>query len=260
MQDRGLVSIITPTYNCGRFIGETIESVQAQTYPNWEMLIIDDCSTDDTAATVKRYSEKDHRIKYHCLDKNSGAAVSRNTALQMAKGRWIAFLDSDDLWAPEKLEHQIDFMRNNNYSFSSTERDEINEQSEFTGNVFSGPDRVTKLKMYCYCWPGCLTVMYDADKIGLIQIPDIKKNNDYAIWLRAVKKADCFLLHENLAHYRVRKGSISNVNHLHLIKWHYKLFRDVENLSIVKSLFWTGCNIFFGIVKRVRYVKRIRKN
>ena len=108
-----LVSIITPTYNCGRFIAETIESVQAQTYTNWEMIIIDDCSTDHTDEIVAMYSERDSRIKYHCLKRNSGAAIARNTALRMAVGRWIAFLDSDDLWHPEKLERQVKFMIDN---------------------------------------------------------------------------------------------------------------------------------------------------
>ena len=112
-----LVSIITPTYNCAKFIEETIRSVQAQTYLNWEMIISDDCSTDNTREIIAPYLESDSRIKYICNDKNSGAAITRNNALRQAKGRWIAFLDSDDLWLPEKLEKQIAFMETNGYAF-----------------------------------------------------------------------------------------------------------------------------------------------
>ena len=154
MDDLGLVSIITPTYNCGRFIGETIESVQAQTYTGWEMIIVDDCSSDNTRKVVEEYQKNDSRIQYYCLEKNSGAAIARNIALQLAKGRWIAFLDSDDLWDPTKLEHQIKFMLENGYYFTCTERNVIDEQSKPIGKYLSGPKRISELGMCCYSWPG----------------------------------------------------------------------------------------------------------
>ena len=118
MQDFGLVSIITPTWACAEFIGETIKSVLAQTYRNWELLIQDDCSTDGTAEVVEPYALADSRIKYECNQKNSGAAITRNNALLRANGRWMAFLDSDDLWEPAKLEKQLRFMYGNGYKFS----------------------------------------------------------------------------------------------------------------------------------------------
>ena len=118
--------------------------------------------------------------------------MSRNTALRHAKGRWIAFLDSDDLWGPTKLEKQIKFMEENGYAFSYTGYQEIDSDSKTTGVFVSGPKHVTKQGMYNFCWPGCLTVMYDASKIGLIQIEDIKKNNDYAMWLKVIKKCDFY--------------------------------------------------------------------
>ena len=257
MQDIGLVSIITPTYNCGKFITETILSVQAQSYPNWEMIIVDDCSSDDTKVVVEQLQKNDSRIKYHCLEKNSGAAVARNTALRLANGKWIAFLDSDDLWRPEKLEHQIKFMLDNGYHFSCTERDVIDEQSQPLGKYLSGPEKVTKFGMLCYCWLGCLTVMYDRDRVGLIQIKDIKKNNDYAIWLKAVKKANCYLLKENLGSYRIRSGSISRHSAIKLIKWHYKLFREAEGYNPITASLLTGLNMVGGCVKKVFYVKRL---
>lgn len=249
-----LVSIIMPSYNTAKFIEETISSVLAQTYTNWELVIIDDCSTDDTDEIIMPYL-MDLRIKYIKNEKNSGAAISRNRALREAKGKWIAFLDSDDLWHPEKLEKQIAFMEKNNCHFSYTEYSEIDEMSKPLGKSVSGPKKITKTGMYNYCWPGCLTVMYNADVIGLIQIEDIKKNNDYAMWLKAIKKADCYLLEENLAFYRKRAGSISNHSYKALIKWHYKLFREAEGNNVVMSTLLTCRNLGFGVWKKLKYVK-----
>lgn len=257
MQERELISIITPTYNCGSFIAETIESVQAQTYQNWEMIIVDDCSSDNTKEIVERYQKNDPRIQYLCLEKNSGAATVRNTALKLAKGRWIAFLDSDDLWSPDKLERQIDFMVSNDFHYSYTRYEEIDEQDSPLGVLVSGPRHVNKIGMFSYCWPGCLTVMYDRNVVGLIQIPNIKKNNDYAMWLKTIKKADCYLLPENLAKYRKRTGSISSGSYTSLIKWHYRLFRDVENMSKFTSTILTANNLFWGVIKKLFYVKKM---
>lgn len=242
-----------PSYNTDRFIKETIESVLSQTYTNWELLIVDDCSTDNTDAVVTAFD--DSRIRYMKNEKNSGAAVSRNRALREAKGKWIAFLDSDDLWEPEKLEKQIAFMQNNGYHFSYTKYIEIDEASAPSGRIVTGPEKITKTGMYNYCWPGCLTVMYDAKKIGLIQIADIKKNNDYAMWLKVCRKANCYLLDETLAKYRKRSGSISNHGYMKLIRWHYKLYREAEHRSVLVSAINTGRNLFFGVLKKIKYVQ-----
>lgn len=249
-----LVSIIMPSYNTAKFISETVESVSAQTYPNWELIIVDDCSTDDTDAVVRPYLVDD-RIRYIKNEKNSGAAFSRNRALREAKGKWIAFLDSDDVWLPEKLEKQIEFMEKNDYHFSYTNYIEIDEESKTNGKRVTGPKKITKHGMYNYCWMGCLTVMYDAETVGLIQIADIKKNNDYAMWLKACKKADCYLLDEVLAKYRKRSGSISNHGYTKLIKWHYKLYREAEKKSSLVSAFLTLRNLFWGVWKKIRHVK-----
>ena len=249
-----LVSIIMPSYNTGRFIRETIESVLAQSYPAWELIIVDDCSTDNTDYVVNQYLT-DERIRYIKNDTNSGAAVSRNRALREAKGKWIAFLDSDDLWEPDKLQRQISFMRDNGYHFSYTNYIEIDEESKANGKSVTGPKRISKHGMYNYCWMGCLTVMYDADTVGLIQIADIKKNNDYAMWLKACKKADCYLLDESLARYRKRSGSISNHGYMKLIKWHYRLYREVEKQNVFMAAANTVRNLWFGVYKKIKYVK-----
>ncbi len=249
-----LVSIIMPSYNTARFIGSTIDSVIAQSYINWELIIVDDCSTDNTDAIINPYLT-DKRIHYIKNDVNSGAAVSRNRALREAKGKWIAFLDSDDLWEPNKLQRQISFMEDNAYHFSYTNYIEIDEESVPNGKRVTGPKRITRHGMYNYCWMGCLTVMYDAEKMGLIQIEDIKKNNDYAIWLKACKMANCYLLDETLAKYRKRTGSISNHGYIKLIKWHYKLYREAEKKNAIISALLTARNMFFGLMKKIIYVK-----
>ena len=251
-----LVSIITPTWNCAPFICETIKCVLAQTYQNWELIISDDCSTDNTYDVVEPYLAMDSRIKYIRNDHNSGAAVTRNNALRIAKGRWIAFLDSDDLWLPEKLEHQVRFMEENNYAFSYHEYTEMSEAGEDLGVYVSGKKRVSKFDMFACCWPGCLSVMYDAEKIGLIQINDIKKNNDTAMWLKVVRKAPCYLLKENLARYRRRKNSITPKPLRQRIWAHYPLFRVAEEMNPVRATFWTLMNVVGNAYKKMFFVKK----
>lgn len=251
----GLVSVIMPSYNTAPFIKDTIQSVLNQTYPYWELIIVDDCSTDDIDEVISIINNE--RIRYFKNEKNSGAAVSRNKALREARGQWVAFLDSDDLWMPDKLEKQIKFMEENGYSFSYTNYEEIDVDGNKTGVNVSGPKKISKTGMFNYCWPGCLTVMYDANKIGLIQIHDIKKNNDYAMWLKVCKKADCYLLNECLGKYRKgRVGSISTHSIKTMISWHYKLYHEAEDMNCVKSLINTGRNLVFGFYKKKRYVKR----
>ena len=256
MRDCGLVSIITPTWNCAHFICETIHSIQAQTYQNWELIISDDCSTDNSYKVVEPFLE-DPRIHYICNEKNSGAAITRNNALKVAKGRWIAFLDSDDLWLPEKLEHQLKFMVENGYAFSYHEYTEMSEDGRDLGVYVSGKKHVNKFDMFACCWPGCLSVMYDAEKVGLIQIRDVKKNNDSAMWLKVIRKTDCYLLKENLARYRRRKGSITPPSIKDRIGWHYKLFHDAEQMNPVAATFWMCMNVVGNSFKKLFYVKHV---
>lgn len=252
-----LVSIIMPSYNCGKYVEETIRSVQAQTYTNWEIIFMDDCSTDDTVRRVTVMGGDDSRIKLFQNKFNSGAAVSRNNALREAKGRWIAFLDSDDLWEPTKLEKQVRFMEEDGYAFSYTEYQEMDSEGALTGVVISGPEHVTRQGMYNFCWPGCLTVMYDREKIGLIQIEDIKKNNDYAMWLKVCKKADCYLLPEVLARYRRgRSGSVSSHGIMTMIGWHYKLWHEAEKRNALIAAYYTCLNLVCGFYKKLKFVKK----
>lgn len=251
-----LVSIIMPSYKCGRFIEESIRSVQAQTYQNWELIVVDDCSGDNTISIVLDFKKNDDRISLFQNSSNSGAAVSRNVALKNAKGRWIAFLDSDDLWEATKLEKQIKFMEEKGYAFSYHEYVEIDEQDKELGVRVSGKEHVNKFDMFSCCWPGCLSVMYDASKIGLIQIRDIKKNNDTAVWLKVIRKADCYLLPEILGRYRRRANSITPKPLWKRIWAHYPLFRVAEEMNPVTATFWVIMNVFGNAFKKWKYVKR----
>ena len=256
MAHYGLVSIIMPNYNCGRFVAQSIECVLAQTYQNWELIIVDDCSTDNSHEVIMEYAKKDERVVYLRNDRNSGAALSRNYALREAKGRWIAFLDSDDLWLPQKLERQLTFMVQKDYHFSYHEYVEIDEDSRLLGVHVSGIRKVGKWDMYGCCWPGCLAVMYDRDFVGLVQINDIRRNNDTALWLKVIEKSPCYLLPENLAQYRRRRNSITPKTLRQRIWAHYPLFRIGCEMNPVLATFWTLANVLGNGVKKMFYVKR----
>ena len=254
----GLVSIIMPSWNTAKFIGESIQCVLNQTYTNWELLIVDDCSTDDTDKVVKPFLN-DTRVRYLKNEKNSGAALTRNRAMREAKGAWIAFLDSDDLWMPEKLEKQIGFMQKHGYVLSFTEYEKIDEEGQPLNIYVSGPDIVNRRKMYRYDYIGQLTMMYSAKHFGLIQIKDIKKNNDYAIRLQLYKKhgTQAHLLKENLAKYRVRKKSISHDKLSKKLKSHYDLFHYCDEKPAPVA-FWFACwNMFWGILKKKKYERHV---
>lgn len=255
----GLVSIIMPSWNTARFIGKSIKCIIDQTYQNWELLIVDDCSTDNTDDVVKPYLS-DPRIKYFKNEKNSGAALTRNRAMREAQGEWIAFLDSDDLWMPEKLEKQIAFMNENGYVLSYHEYVKIDEDDKPLNIYVSGPDVVNKRKMYNYDYIGQLTMMYSAKHFGLIQIKDIKKNNDYAIRLQLYKKdsrVEAHLLKENLAQYRIRKKSISHDKLSRKLKSHYDLFHMCDEKPAPLA-FWYACwNMWFGLQKKRNYEKSV---
>lgn len=246
-----LVSIIIPTYNCGKYIAETLDSVEKQTYKNWEIIIIDDCSSDETKNIVSEYSRNDSRISYHCLDKNSGPAVARNRGLEFASGRYIAFLDSDDLWYPEKLERQISWMQINHYDISCTRYALIDEHGEMLGIIKKPLDKVDYKKLLLGNRIGNSTVIYDRYKIGNITVPLIRKRNDYALWLKILKKEQyVFGFQEVLMYYRIRKDSVTrSSSKFSLIKYHWELFRNIEHLSYIQSF---GNIIYLVITKLLK--------
>lgn len=245
-----LVSVIMPSFNTGEYIAASVESVLAQTYPNWELLIVDDCSTDNTTEVICRY--QDPRIILLKNKTNSGAALSRNYALREAKGRWIAFLDSDDTWEPKKLEKQLCFMQENGYAFTFTDY-RICLNGVWIPYINTGPDVVNKRKMYNYCYFSTITVMYDRSVIGLIQIADMRKNNDYAMWLQAIEKSDAHRLPECLSYYIKHDDSITGGSKLRLVKWHYRLFRQALGKNPVTAAVLTANNLVHGVWKKLHY-------
>lgn len=246
-----LISIITPTYNCGKFIAETIVSVQNQTYKNWEMIIVDDCSKDETEKIVKNYQQKDKRIKYYKLEKNSGAAIARTTAMQLAKGHYMAFLDSDDLWMNDKLEKQLKFMKENNYFFSCTAYEQIDEENRSLNKIINPVKKCSYNRLLLDCPVGNSTVMYNVEKMGKFEVPDIRKRNDDALWLQMLKKEEyIYGFNEVLMKYRIRKNSISS-NKLKVIKYHWVLYREIEHLGILRSLF----HIFYWCLIKIFKIK-----
>lgn len=244
----GLVSVIMPTYNCAAFIAETIASIQNQTYENWEIEIVDDCSTDNTKEIVEAMAQRDGRIHYHCLDTNSGAAVARTQAMKMAQGEYMAFCDSDDLWLPEKLERQLKFMRENDYAFSCTAYEQIDEQGTPLGRVIKTVTKTDYNRLLLDCPVGNSTVMYHVGKMGKFEVPNIRKRNDDALWLTMLKKEKYIWgMPDVLMRYRIRSNSLSS-NKLKVIKYHWILYRDIEHLSVFRSAFhicwWCFLKVF----------------
>ena len=230
------VSIIMPADNVSRHIEETVNSVIRQTHTNWELLIVDDCSTDNTVAMIQSFHETDSRINVYELEKNSGAAVARNKAIEQATGDYLAFLDSDDLWEAEKLEKQLTFMIENNYLFTSTNYIEVNEATGETIGVVQSYPELDYEGLLKHC-PGNSTVMYNVSELGKFYIPDIKKRNDFVMWLQVIKKAKkLYGLDENLTTYTIREGSLSK-DKKDLVKYQWTVYRDIEGLSFIKSLY-----------------------
>ena len=234
----GLVSIIMPAYNSEKYIGETIESVLAQTYQNWELLIVDDCSTDNTPNIVRSYLAKDSRFKYYRLSQNLGAAAARNKAMYEATGEYMAFLDSDDLWYKEKLQKQTDFMNQEKINFSYTSYERIEECSNKLPQRVICPKQTSYEKLLLGNTIGNSTAMYSVKSLGKFNIPLIRKRNDYALWLRILKKEKYAVgISDVLMKYRVRSDSLSS-NKIELLKYNWQLYRNIEELNMLKSLFY----------------------
>ena len=242
------VTIIMPSYDSEKFIIESIESVLAQTYSNWELIIVDDCSPDDSNKIITKYVDSDGRIKLIKLQKNSGPAVARNTAIEAASGRYIAFLDSDDVWLPNKLETQINFMHDNDLAFTYSSYRLVGEDNEHLG-VFITKDKISYFDILKTCSVGCLTAIYDTKKIGKQYMPLILKRQDYGLWLKILKLiGETKGISEPLATYRIRKNSVSS-NKVKAAKYQWKIYRDIEKLSFLKSLYYFVFYAYNGVTK-----------
>jgi glycosyltransferase involved in cell wall biosynthesis len=245
-----MVSIITPSYNSSRFIAQTIESVLSQTYDNWEMIIVDDVSPDNSNEIIEKYVQRDSRIKLLKLEKNSGPAVARNRAIEEAIGRYIAFLDADDLWMSDKLQKQIDFMKTHNYELTYTAYETMSEDGVNLHFTITPPKKLNYQELLKANKIGCLSAIYDSKRIGKVYMPLIKKRQDYGLWLRVLKKVDyAYGMDEVLGRYRIMSNSVSS-NKLDLLKYNYRLFKEHENFSTLKSLYYLSWNIYIKLMKK----------
>jgi teichuronic acid biosynthesis glycosyltransferase TuaG len=247
-----LVSIITPVYNSAIYIDETINSVLKQNYQNWEWLIVDDLSTDNSVDIIKKYSNIDFRIKLIVSKTNEGSGPARNIAIKNAKGKYLAFLDSDDLWHKNKLLIQIKFMQERDSAFSYTSYNYIDENSNLINEIYHVSNRSIDYDFLLKKTDiGCLTAIYDVEKIGKMYMPNLRRKQDYALWLAILKKGfKADPLDKVLASYRVRKGSATS-NKIILIRLHYSFLRKTQNLNCAMSFYYTvlwgmnGVNKFF---------------
>lgn len=243
-----LISIITPLYNGSDYLEKAIQSVISQTYRNWEMIIVDDCSKDDSLEKAQRYAALDARIKVLELAQNSGAAVARNAAIEAAGGRYVAFLDSDDLWRADKLEKQINFMEANQVAFSYSAYEKVDENGRIFG-VVGVPQKVSYTDLLKVCSIGCLTAIYDTKVLGKVYMPINTKREDYATWLAILKKIDyAYGMNEVLAQYRVYDSQTSSKK-AKMAKENWRLYRDVEKLGLLKSVYYFSHYAIRGVLR-----------
>ena len=244
-----LVSIITPVYNAEKFIQDTIHSVQNQSYQHWEHLLVDDCSSDNSQIIIEELARKDSRIKYFKLDKNWGPAVARNKAIELAQGRYLAFLDADDLWFEFHLKASLDFMKINSHAFVFASYKRSNENLEFVYSDFVVPEKVSYTDILKSNSIGCLTVVVDTQILGKKYMPLIRKRQDMGLWLKYLKEAQyAYGIRKPHAIYRIRENSLSR-DKKSLIKYQWEFYRKVENLSFLYSLYFLLFWMYFGYKK-----------
>lgn len=242
------VSVVMPVYNGEAFIAESIRSVLQQSFQDWELIVVDDASADASVDLVRALCAEDERIRPIQLEQNSGAAVARNTAIESARGRYIAFLDGDDLWLPHKLERQVAFMEQTGAAFSCSAYEKIDANGNPLGQV-GAPAKVMYSDLLKTCSIGCLTAIYDTKHFGKVYMPNIRKRQDFGLWLELLKRTKfAYGLNEVLAQYRVRPDSIS-ANKLSAAKHQWMIYRDVEKLSLPASSHYFAHYAVRGLLK-----------
>lgn len=246
------ISIITPSFNSERYIEKTIKSIIAQSHSDWELLIVDDFSKDRTEEIVTNYQKEDPRIRFFKQKSNQGAAAARNLAIKNANGFYLAFLDSDDLWKPEKIQHQLEFMQKYNLGFSFTayeliDKNDAKKNKEIDTNSKSPVNYKDMLAKKATI--GCSTVMLDRRIIGEVEMPLIRTGQDYALWLSILKRGHtAHLLREVLTSYRITPDSISS-NKLKKAKRQWFIYRKLEKLNLIKSIYYFICYAFRAVFR-----------
>ena len=244
-----LVSIITPTYNSAKYIAETIQSAQNQTHKNWEMIIVDDCSQDNTVEIIQDLMEEDHRIHLFQLSKNSGAAKARNFGIEKVTGKYMTFLDADDIWFTDFMQNSIETIKTTgiNFVFSSYKRS--NEKLEFVYSDFVVPEKVTYTDILKTNSISCLTAFINVEALGIKKMPDILKRQDMGLWLKYLKEIPfAYGIQEPKAIYRIRENSLSR-NKKNLLKYQWQFYREVEKLSFLSSIYYMLHWMYRGFMK-----------
>ena len=232
-----LVSIITPCYNSEQFIVETYQSIFNQTYKNWEWIIVDDCSKDNSVELIKSFN--DDRVKLFVQDNNQGAAVARNKALDIAKGKYITFIDSDDLWLPNFLETTINYLENNNENLVYTSYKRVDENLNFALNDFIAIDKINRNRILYNCPIPMLTSVYNASEIGIVKFPDVELREDHAMWIDLLERTKyARAIKESLAIYRMRENSVSR-NKWNIAIKQYNVYKKYLRMNIIQSSYYT---------------------
>jgi len=251
-----LVSVIIPTFNSEKYISDTITSVLNQTYQNWEIILVDDASTDETQTIIAPFLT-DKRIKLYPLEKNSGTGVVRNFGVSKATGKYISFLDADDLWKREKLEKQIDFLKANQIPFTFSFYDCIDEQGNSLNKRIEAPRNLSYTQLFFCNYVGNLTGIYDVEYFGKISISSIRKRQDWMHWLTILKKIKkAKPVPESLALYRIRDNSLST-SKTALIQYNFAVYRQFHGFNVVVSSLCMIGFLFTQLVLKPRYCKAI---
>lgn len=246
------ISIITPCYNSVRFIDTTIKSVLQQTNPNWEMIIVDDCSTDGSDLIIKKYSEQDERIRYMKTDKPSGSpTLPRNIGIENASGRFIAFLDSDDVWLPTKLEEQIKLFEDDRVAIAYCNYEKIDEEGRRNNRKVIAPSSTSYKEILKENVIGCLSAVYDSNRVGKVYFSKVG-HEDFVMWLTILKKG--FIAKNTntvAALYRIQNNSLSS-NKLKALSWTWNIYRNVEHLPFIRSCYYF---LHYAVRTGLKYLK-----
>ncbi|MFA9192416.1 glycosyltransferase family 2 protein [Flavobacterium sp. FZUC8N2.13] len=254
--ENALVSVIIPIFNSEKYISDTIISVQNQTYQNWEMLLVDDVSTDETQTIITSFLV-DKRIQFYPLEKNSGTGVARNFGVAKANGKYISFLDADDLWKSDKLEKQINFLQTHKLPFTFSFYDCIDEQGNSLNRRVEAPRNLSYRQLFFCNYVGNLTGIYDVEYFGKISISNIRKRQDWMHWLTILKKIKTAKpVPESLAFYRIRENSLST-SKTALIQYNFAVYRQFHGFNLVVSMLCMIGFLFTQLVIKQCYSKAI---
>jgi glycosyltransferase involved in cell wall biosynthesis len=253
-----MVSIITPVYNCEEFLEECIQSVLNQTLKDWELILVDDCSTDSSSIIINKYVALDSRIKLYSLNKNVGAGIARNKGIEISRERFIAFLDSDDYWHRNKLKLQIEYMIQENIDFSYTNFFELDKEDKVSKIILT-PKSVNSFSLLFNNYIKTLTAIYDTKRIGKTYMPNYRKRQDWGLWFNLLYKTNkAYRFTEPLAYYRTSNTSLSK-NKLKLVKENFNFYRFFLQKNILESLIMIILFFVVHFTFKMFFLKKIRR-